>query len=185
MASKTLHSIVTGASRKGPSITASLINRLASAVHDHHKSYATQVAAGLYKGLGLAAAQERGQHYFTALHMFTVAIDALDPSMTQQPWDLAVKLSTVTDPSFVTLDMAGKQLLISIGDVNDDNRHANAVERAINRLTAQAHTYSNTGDMGQQHVAFLMLKTACGVVSDDEYELAHRLLRDKKVEVAQ
>ncbi len=172
--SKTLHSIITVAARKGPSLTASTINRLTAVVADYHYTYAREIAACLYKGLELPASGERGPHYYTALHGLTIAVSALDPTEVA-PWEVAVKLHRVTDPGYVTFETTGKHLLTAIGDVNDDAVTIAATERCINALAAYARVYSG-GDLGQRHVSYKMLVTALGVVSNDEHNLARRLI---------
>ncbi len=174
MASKSLHSIIVGSAGRGPSLTAGIINRLADVVADYHHTYARDIAVCLDKGLQLPASGERGPHYFTALHGLTIAVSALDPTEAA-PWEVAVKLHRSLQPSFVTHDAPGKNLLSAIGDVNDDKITIAATERCINDLAAYARVYSG-GDMGQRHVSYKMLITALSVLNTDEHTLARRLI---------
>lgn len=168
----TLATHINAAVRSGPSPVAHLISRLARRVHEYHRIYAIETAAALYKDMEPHAA--RGTDYHTALHMLTVAVAALNPAETG-PWAVAVALSTVADPAHVGLDPVGRDLLSAVGDLNDDDLSARAVERAVRALVKVTHTYAS-GDLNQRQTSYQMLTAALSVLDTDEHKLATQLL---------
>lgn len=171
---KSLRNAITVAGSKGPSLTAGIINRLTAEVADYHHAYARDEAARLFKGRESSATGERASHYATALHGLTIAVSALDPTEAA-PWDVAVALHRVTHPSTVTLDTPGRNLLMAIGDPNDEAVTINATERVIAALVAYARGY-NDGNLGERHVSRHMLILALSVLNVDQHELARQLV---------